>query len=188
MNEILSSKEKKDFQVCVAEEGDAEELLDVLYKTWLLTYPNEDVGITVDDIEDRFRGRLTEEGVEKRRKQLREQSDTVKTFVVRNDERIVALSVVSKNEENNRLIAIYVLPEYQGKGIGKILWNQALKFFDKTKDISVEVATYNTKAIAFYKQIGFQDTGKRFSKEGTRMKSGAVIPEMEMKISRKINV
>lgn len=50
------------------------------------------------------------------------------------------------------------------------------------KGITVEVATYNTNAIEFYKRLGFEDTGKRFSNERLKMKSSAVLPEMEMVI------
>jgi hypothetical protein len=47
---------------------------------------------------------------------------------------------------------------------------------------TVEVATYNSNAIAFYKKLGFIETGRRFTNEKTRMKSGSIIPEMEMVI------
>lgn len=71
------------------------------------------------------------------------------------------------------------MPEYQGRGIGKMFWNEALSFFDKDKDIFVEVADYNLNAINFYRQLGFVDTGKRFPMR-INFKSGAIIKEMEM--------
>ncbi|HCC04876.1 TPA: hypothetical protein DEP58_01045 [Patescibacteria group bacterium] len=184
MNESIPSKENLSLRVCVGEENDAEAIVDVLYKTWLATYPNEDAGITVDDVEDRFIERRSEAGIEKTRKRLREQSDDQKTFVVKDGEKVIGVSVVSKDETRNRLIAIYVLPEYQGKGVGKMLWNELQEFFDDDKDIFVELVEYNTSAIAFYTGLGFQDTGRRFSDESKRMKSGAVLQEMEMRIPR----
>jgi hypothetical protein len=45
----------------------------------------------------------------------------------------------------------------------------------------VEVATYNTNAIKFYERLGFVDTGKRISDPKLMMKSGAIIPVMEMR-------
>jgi ribosomal protein S18 acetylase RimI-like enzyme len=45
----------------------------------------------------------------------------------------------------------------------------------------VEVATYNANAIRFYEGLGFVDTGKRMSDPKFTMKSGAIIPEMEMR-------
>jgi hypothetical protein len=34
----------------------------------------------------------------------------------------------------------------------------------------------------FYKRLGFQDTGKRWEDEKFKMKSGAVLPQLEMAI------
>ena len=87
-----------------------------------------------------------------------------------------------RRSDKNQLQAIYVVPEYQRKGVGKLLWKEAQKYFDEGKDIVVEVATYNSNAIAFYKKLGFVDTGKRFSDEKFKMKSGNLIPEMEMEL------
>ena len=62
-----------------------------------------------------------------------------------------------------------------------MFWKKAKEFFDKSKDIIVQVAIYNKQAISFYKKLGFIDTGKRFSDEKYKMPiSGAVIPEIEM--------
>ncbi len=85
-----------------------------------------------------------------------------------------------RNEDYNQLKTIYVLPEFQGKGIGKMLYEEVVKFSDPEKDTIVHVATYSKQAIEFYKKLGFVDTGKRFSEERFKMKSGAIIPEMEM--------
>ena len=35
-----------------AEVKDARDILDVFYQTWIQTYPNKDLGITVEDIEE----------------------------------------------------------------------------------------------------------------------------------------
>ena len=43
---------------------------DVAYHGWLATYPNAERGITVDDIEDRFKDRHTEERIAQRREQM----------------------------------------------------------------------------------------------------------------------
>ena len=73
------------------------------------------------------------------------------------------------------------MPGLQGRGLGKALWAKASEFLDLTKDTTVEVASYNTKAIEFYRKIGFTETGKQIENEKLRkMKSGAVMPEMEM--------
>jgi ribosomal protein S18 acetylase RimI-like enzyme len=84
------------------------------------------------------------------------------------------------------LQAIYVLPEYQGRGVGKALWNEIRKNFDPKRKTIVNVAIYNIKAISFYEKLGFKDTGKRWQDETFKMKSGSRIPEMEMELNDKI--
>ncbi len=44
----------------------------------------------------------------------------------------------------------------------------------------VHVARYNKKAIDFYRSLGFEETFKRWEDERSRMKSGAILPLLEM--------
>jgi hypothetical protein len=43
---------------------------DVLYRTWLATYPSETFGINLDDIEEMYKDRNSEETLAKRREQV----------------------------------------------------------------------------------------------------------------------
>lgn len=182
--EDLEKKENIKIEITTALPSDARAIREVQYKTWLATYPNEAAGITVDDIEDRFKDSFSDENIRKREEYMRSQPPTTKNFVVKIDSKIAGFATAVRHEDKNQLQAIYMLPELQGMGIGKKLWDEALKFFDPSKDIIVHVADYNTQAINFYKRLGFEDTGKRFSDERFNMKSGASIPEMEMVIRR----
>lgn len=153
----------------------------VYHRAWLTTYPNEEAGITVEDIEDYFKDAYSESTIEKSKDALRNLNrNTTQLLVAKDDEKIVGVCRLVKFEDKNQLKTIYVLPEYQGKGIGTLLWQEILKFSDPEKDIFVEVATYNAQAIGFYSKLGFQDTGRRFTEERFRFKGGATIPEMEM--------
>ncbi|HYD91952.1 MAG TPA: GNAT family N-acetyltransferase [Flavobacterium sp.] len=154
----------------------------VFYETWLVTYPNEELGITRDDIEDRYKDAFTKEKLKKQEDQIKNLPANQKLLVAKDADKVVGVCRIIKHEDKNQLQAIYVLPQYQGKGIGKMFWNEALRFFDKDKPTFVEVATYNTKAIEFYKKLGFSDTGKRIHDENFRMKSGNILPEMEMSL------
>ncbi len=164
---------------------DAEGMQDVFYYAWLATYPNEEYGVTRDDVEDRFKDRHDEARLEKRREALRAPGPNQKIFVAKDGSKVVGLCRAVISGERNEIGAIYIVPEYQGKGIGTMLWNEAKTFFDPTKDTFVKVVTYNTKAIAFYTKLGFVDTGNRFADERFRLKSGAIMPEMEMVIRSK---
>ena len=166
----------------IATPDDVTDIQEVFYKTWLATYPNEKVGITVDDIEDRYKDRLNEDKIAKRKEQIANPPEGQTLLVAKDGDRVVGLCRAVKKSDRNQLQAIYILPEYQGKGLGGRLWGEAKKLFDSTKDTYVEVATYNTNAISFYKKLGFVETGRRFSDKKMRLKSGSMIPEMEMVI------
>ncbi len=165
---------------------DVRQIQDVFYITWLDAYPNDEIGITKEDVEERFKNRHSEEVMQKRRNVI-SNTDEKKLFLVAKDsEKVVGVCKLLKEDNFNDLEAIYVLPEYQGRGIGRMFWEEALKFWNLENNIIVRVATYNINAIKFYKKLGFVDSGKRFSKEHFKMPiSGVCIPEMELIIKKK---
>jgi ribosomal protein S18 acetylase RimI-like enzyme len=131
-------------------------------------------------LEDSFKDFLLPIAIEKRGQQIHNMSATEKQLVAKDGEKIVGLIRLIKRENVNQLQSIYILPEYQRKGIGIKLWKEGLKWFVERKPIIVHVATYNTQAISFYSKLKFKDSGKRFTEERMRMKNGVIIPEMEM--------
>lgn len=173
-------EQEHEISVSIASPDDAEGIQEVFYQTWLATYPNEELGITKDDIEERFKNRNTPEGIAKRRNEIEHPPQGATFLVAKEGDTVVGLCVAFEREMVNQLQAIYVLPGHQGKGIGNKLWTEAQKYFNAAKDTIVQVATYNNNAIAFYERLGFQDDGKRWANEKFTMKSGAIIPEMEM--------
>ena len=122
--------------VCIATPNDVVGIQEVFYRTWLATYPNEEAGITVDDIEDRYKDRLNEKNISKRKEQIINPLDGQTLFVAKDGERVVGLCRVVKKVDRNQLLAIYVLPEYQSRGIGSKLWEECKKIFDSSKDFT----------------------------------------------------
>ncbi|MDO8590186.1 MAG: GNAT family N-acetyltransferase [bacterium] len=154
---------------------------EVFYKTWLATYPNVEYGITVEDIRERWKNRLDDEYLAKRREQMANPPIGELTLAARDGNLVVGVCRVINLPNKNQLQALYVLPEYQGRGVGTTLWEEGRKFLDATRDIEVWVATYNTKAIAFYQHLGFRETGETDLDEHFKMPiSGNVIPEIGM--------
>lgn len=118
---------------------------EVFYRTWLDTYPNIEAGITIDDIEDRFKTAFTEESLASRIDGIE------KGIFAKAGDNVIGVCFPIELETVNQLRAIYVLPDYQRHGTGLLLWNEAQKKFNSKKDVIVHVATYNAKAIAFIK-------------------------------------
>ena len=75
---------------------------------------------------------------------------------------IIGCCFAEKNETENRIEAIYLLPEYQGKGLSKELYAKSYKKLDNSRDTFLDVFSLNTRAINFYKKLGFSETGKKF--------------------------
>jgi ribosomal protein S18 acetylase RimI-like enzyme len=180
----MESKEK-DLKIEIVPAGpeDVRGIAEVLYKTWLATYPNDDLGITKDDIEDVFKDSFTDEMLAKRAERIRQLPKNETSLLAKDEGRIVGLCNVIRHPDKNQLKAIYVLPEYQGKGIGTLLWAEAQKHFDAGKNTIVHVVTYNVNAIGFYKKLGFKETGRDFIDARFKMKSGVRMPETEMEIA-----
>jgi ribosomal protein S18 acetylase RimI-like enzyme len=177
---IENKEQPPEVKVSTAQPEDARGFVEVIHETWLATYPNEALGITKDDIEERFKDSFTKEGLELRTKALANPSEGAAFFVAKDGDKIIGICSIRKDAESNQLQSIYVLPEYQGQGAGQLLWEEAEKHFNASNDTIVHSATYNTNAINFYKKLGFVETGKEFFDERFRMKSGVIIPETEL--------
>ncbi|MBI5457421.1 GNAT family N-acetyltransferase [Candidatus Kaiserbacteria bacterium] len=173
-----------DIRIRDAVPDDAEAVEQVRYQGWLATYPNEEFRITREDIKELFRPQLSPEGIENRRHKISEVQKTGRYVVAKVDGRIVGFCILIRYEEKNQLRGIYVLPGYQGKGVGKALWQEVRASIDPKMDTYVELAAYNAVAIGFYSKFGFKDTGRRFSNESQKLKNGAKIPEMEMRLDK----
>jgi ribosomal protein S18 acetylase RimI-like enzyme len=135
----------------------------VLYQAWRAAYVSEEYGITLEKIEESFKGYDSKERIEERAAQI-----------AKGGEMVIGICRMLKMERHGELQTLYVLPDYWGKGIGPSLWKLAQPKFDRDKDIYVYVVVYNARAIRFYQKQGFVDTGVR--KEWSKLK----FPVMEM--------
>lgn len=164
---------------------DARAIQEVLYNTWLDTYPNKEIGITEEDVKAHFKKSLSPEMLEKRRLGILTPPPNQVLLVAKDSNKVVGICRIVLRENVNQLQAIYVLPSYQRKGVGMLLWKTISKFLDPTKKTIVHVATYNEKAIDFYKKIGFSETGKKFVDDRFKMPvSGVLIPETELVLEK----
>ena len=151
----------------------------VLKTTWLDTYPNEELGITKEDIEQRF-----DDSTPEAQERLARQKQNINTKPDRHewvakDGQVVGWCLALRGEENH-IQTLYILPEYQGKGAGGKLLTAALGWIGKDKEVSLNVASYNQNAIGFYERYGFVNKGEAAQNDLPPFPSGAVIPEITM--------
>lgn len=158
------------------------QIFELQQETWLDTYPNNAEGLTVEDIQSRFIG-LSEEAKEKRRKRYQRRLDDpdIHFMLAKHNQKVVGYCEASKREGEHRIYGIYVSPEYQRQGIGRRLIGDAFSWLGDEEPIFLNVASYNKKAINFYKKYEFTQTGKTVQDPAGALPSGAVIPEIEMK-------
>jgi ribosomal protein S18 acetylase RimI-like enzyme len=173
-----SSQSSPRIEVLRATPEDVASIHNVLYRVWLTTYPNKELGITVADIEEMHKDRNSDEALARMRERISSASEI--TLVAKENGQVVGVCRVIQREDKDVMESIYVLSEYQRLGIGTAIWREIEKLRDSNRELIVQVATYNTGAIEFYKRCGFRDTGKRWEEKKFRLRSGTAIPAMEM--------
>ncbi len=165
--------------VDIAKPEDAGQIVQVQRAAWLATYPNPASGITYENIA--AMDFIGPERIASWQEHIATDTDR-KFWVAKDGDRVVGYCVarVASQDRPGRLQAIYLLPEFQGKGIGKLLMQTAIDWLGRSVDITLDVATYNTAAIGFYEKLGFVKTGIE-SETGPRLSPGGVsIPQTEM--------
>ena len=81
-----------------------------------------------------------------------------KGFVCEIDDKIVGFSIVDFVENN--VWALFLLPEFEGKGIGKKIHQLMLnEYFSKTKETIWLSTEANSRAEIFYKKQGWKNAG-----------------------------
>lgn len=158
---------------------DAEAIAEVIRKSWYATYISEEVGITKEDI-DLMYAENQERQIEVFRERALHPKDDDISLVAKEDQNVVGFIRLKIHPDSVEMLSLYVDPDCVGKGIGTSLWQEVKKILPKDKPVTVEVASY-TKAVEFYKKLGFVDRGEQYSKQGEKMlSSGKRMPLMGM--------
>lgn len=163
---------------------DAETICDIRDRAWIDAYPNDELGITIDDIKINAQG-LNGEFLPRRiaflkEKLARTERPDGNTFVAKVDGKVVGYVDPSIEDGKRRIGAIYVTPEAQGFGVGGKLLQKALEWHGRSEDIFLEVVAYNQNAIDFYKHYGFVETNAVVQEEPNRPNFMKSLPQIEM--------
>ena len=134
-------------------------VVNVRRTTWLDTYPNSEAGVTKEDILNHFRNFNDE--VESVMDRIVKEPLTHHLFAALDkDLNVIGYNLPWIDKGKYKLGGIYILPEYQNKGIGSILIEKGMNWIGKENEITLSVATYNERAIRFYKKKGFRIIGE----------------------------
>lgn len=82
-------------------------------------------------------------------------------FIVADDSKaILGMAYASQQQKTVKLHQLYVIPDQQGRHIGKDLLQEIFFCFDGADTIELEVDEANKNAVRFYHLAGFEVTGK----------------------------
>ena len=180
MNEGLSME--KVLRVDVAKPEDAIGIARVRHETWLATYPNAETGVTPEDI--LAKNLQSEDQIKRWRKGIEDETGTRKIWVAKNDAgEVVGYGQGKKGESENEIWGLYVLPAYQGKGLGSKLMKSVMDWLGDDKPTTLSVAAYSSNAIELYKRFGFVEVDE--PGVGPVFASGATVTSIKMVRSKK---
>ena len=87
-----------------------------------------------------------------------------KGWVCETDNRIVGFAIADL--QDNNIWALFIQPEYEGKGIGKKLHDDMLDwYFNQNKETVWLGTSPGTRAEAFYRKAGWKETGTHGKEE-----------------------
>jgi GNAT superfamily N-acetyltransferase len=166
--------------------ADAEGITRVNVETWLATYPNDELGITVELLRGYLVGAAGEKAAQRvdRFRKIIEASSAAGasngTFVALSGGVIVGYALPHITGEGcHRVGALYVLPAFHGRGIGHLLLERTLAWHGDGQDVYLQVAAYNQRAMRFYERHGFVRTGGE-GHDDVAAFGDVRIPELEM--------
>ena len=102
----------------------------------------------------------------------------IRNRVAKVNQKVVGFCTVVRGSEQNSLAEIYIIPAFQGKKIGRRLWDSARQFIDQNNDTTVALLRLNTPAKKFYEGLGFAETGVSWEGENLKNEDGTTVIEM----------
>lgn len=148
------------YTVVSAKPEDIKSVIKMQAESWLDTYPDDRAGVSRSWVEERVRSWLTLDNIKKRQERLgviNGDRHSLYKIAVAHDGSILGVLFVRRQDGKQHLGMLYVDKKYHGKGIAQDLMKAFLEWEDTQLSTDLEVATYNKRAIAFYKKYDFHE-------------------------------
>jgi ribosomal protein S18 acetylase RimI-like enzyme len=162
---------------------DAKSMNEVIKSSWYATYINPEIGVTKEDI-DMIYAQSEKQQIETFRKRAESPKENDITLIAKESDKVVGIIRLLILDDHIRVRTMYVHPEFTGKGIGTMLWNEAQKHFSSNKNVVAFPVEY-TKSINWYKKIGFVKTGEKKVDDEAMPVSGIHLKTIKMQLTRK---
>lgn len=169
-------REMDNIKIRKAEPNDAEAWCRIRKECWLQVYPNEEYGITREDI--LLKDFDSSEQVKGWQDSFTSRKDC-NYYTAENENKVVGMCLTYPDQDICEIGALYIDLSSQHQGIGALLMNKALADFDSSKKVNLKVVSYNDNAINFYKKFGFKIIGPVKDENG-KLPNGKQLPEVEM--------
>jgi len=136
----------------LAQKSDLAQYTELLQKTYQDAYTDEAIGLKKEYFSKEVFNTLDTQKYLESNLEVNERQKCWLAFV---DKSLVGSISIIEREKDYELRGFYVATKYQGKGIGKKLWELTLDF-TKGKDITLDIYAHNKKTIEIYKKWGFK--------------------------------
>lgn len=168
-------------EISIAGPEDTHGIRAVQYRSWLANTVNEESGRSFDGA-NKMRSVSSRHGKSKLKKDVRcSRNNSLpgsETVVAKVNQKVVGFGTVVRGSEQNSLAEIYIIPAFQGKKIGRRLWDSARQFIDQNNNTTVALLRLNTPAKRFYEGLGFAETGVSWEGENLKNEDGTTVIEM----------
>jgi ribosomal protein S18 acetylase RimI-like enzyme len=182
--DMIEGEHPLEVQITLATAEDTDGIQQLMRASVMKTYTNEKAGITAGDIEDLYSDEFTPEATKDLAKSLSEPEAGVKSFVAKDNGRVIGYCRVKEGDDENQLIRIHVLSDRKHSGIGTALWKQAQRSLNPSKNTSLWVVDYNENAIRIYRKWGFEEVEGDVIDEP--LKSGSVRRSIKMLLPTRV--
>jgi ribosomal protein S18 acetylase RimI-like enzyme len=143
-------------------------------------------GWSKKEINNHFNPEKVKEGSERLRNCIPTFTNNDVLLVAKNmNDKIIGYCFATKEKSENRIEAVYLTEEYQGTGLAKKLFDAASELLDPKNETYLDVFSLNSKAINFYRKLGFYETGKKHLDERFQNSKGERLEITEMILDKK---